>query len=81
MGGMRTLRYRIGDKIITEGKYNHWLMFLVKGHVQVTKRVQSVKLDNSSDLPNPLEGYKDAKKRESQKEVIDCPPPKKGLGN
>lgn len=70
MGGMRVLRFMIGDKIITEGKYNHWLLFLVKGHVQATKRVSQVKVDNSTDLPNPLEGYaKVAKKSAFMKEV------------
>uniref|UniRef100_A0A6U4W0S5 Cyclic nucleotide-binding domain-containing protein n=1 Tax=Hemiselmis andersenii TaxID=464988 RepID=A0A6U4W0S5_HEMAN len=54
MGGMRTHRYRTGDTVIREGKYNRYLMFLVTGHVSVSKKATLLKMDTSTDLPNPL---------------------------
>uniref|UniRef100_A0A7S0V1A8 Cyclic nucleotide-binding domain-containing protein n=1 Tax=Hemiselmis tepida TaxID=464990 RepID=A0A7S0V1A8_9CRYP len=54
MGGMRTQRFSTGETVVKEGKYNRFLMFLVQGHVGVTKRVALTKTDNSTDLPNPL---------------------------
>eukprot|EP00286_Rhodomonas_abbreviata_P000334 CAMPEP_0181291444 /NCGR_PEP_ID=MMETSP1101-20121128/1969_1 /TAXON_ID=46948 /ORGANISM="Rhodomonas abbreviata, Strain Caron Lab Isolate" /LENGTH=494 /DNA_ID=CAMNT_0023395833 /DNA_START=83 /DNA_END=1567 /DNA_ORIENTATION=- len=56
-GAMHIQRYKMGDTIVQEGTYTTSLMFVVVGHVKVTKHVvdDRVKL-RAQQLPSPLRG-------------------------